>query len=422
MESQVMNQILECTSCGIVTEYKPETVCPECFGPLEVTYDYESIRGRLSREAFAARPTTMWRYHELLPAIDGGVPETPVGWTPLIKARRLGQVLGMPNLYIKNDAVNFPTLSFKDRVVTVALAKAIDFGFDTVACASTGNLANAMAAQASMLNLSSVILIPQDLEHQKITATACYDTRVVKVNGTYDEVNRLCSELAYREEIGIVNVNLRPYYSEGSKTVGFEIAEQLGWRLPDQVVVPMAGGSLISKIDKGFKELVKVGLAEDKSARIYGAQASGCAPITDLVKTGAKQVTPVKPDTLVKSLSIGAPADGLRASRVINGSGGWAEDVSDEEVVESITLLAETEGIFTEAAGGVTVGVTRKLVEQGKLNRDAVTVICITGNGLKTADLVKHRAAELPLIEPKYSSYSELVNNNEEVRISVGTI
>jgi threonine synthase len=382
---------------------------------LEVSYDYETLRGQLSPVAIAGRPTTMWRYRELLPEVEGGLPDTPVGWTPLIRARRLGKVLGMPNLYIKNDAVNFPSLSFKDRVVSVALAKAVDFGFRKVGCASTGNLANALGAQATMLDLESVILIPEDLEPPKISASACYNTRVVKVRGTYDDVNRLCTELTYRENMGIVNVNLRPFYSEGSKTVALEIAEQLGWVLPDQVVVPMAGGSLISKIGKAFQELVKVDLVKDKPAGIFGAQATGCAPITTLVKSGGKELVPVKPDTLVKSLSIGAPADGHRAAATIGRSGGWAEDVSDAETVAGITLLAETEGIFTEGAGGVTVAVTKKLLEQGRLRRDALTVICITGNGLKTADLVAHRTENLPVIEPKYSSYTTLGTNREEV-------
>ena len=402
-----MTQILRCRSCGYKTEFKPDTVCPECFNPLEVEYDYPALRSQLSRDDIARRPTNMWRYHELLPAVEGGVPEIAVGWTPLIRARRLGRVLDMPNLYLKNDAVNFPSLSFKDRVVSVALAKAVDFGFEQVGCASTGNLANALAAQASVLGLTSIILVPEDLEQQKIVATACYKTHLIKVRGTYDDINRLCTELTYRERIGIVNVNLRPYYSEGSKTVGFEIVEQLGWQLPDQVVVPMAGGSLISKLGKAFHEVVQVGLVDDRSVRIFGAQATGCAPIATLVKTGAEELVPVKPDTVVKSLSIGAPADGLRAARTIVESGGWAEDVSDEDTVRAIVLLAETEGIFAETAGGVTVAVTEKLLAQGKLDREAVTVLCITGNGLKTADLVAYRTADLPVIEPKYSAYRE---------------
>ncbi|UCD39007.1 MAG: threonine synthase [Fidelibacterota bacterium] len=408
-----MSQALTCNTCGERTELKPDTVCPSCFNPLEITYDYDTIGGQLDAEQIAGRSASMWRYAELLPEVNGGAPDTPVGWTPLIRARRLGKALNMPNLYIKNDAVNFPSLSFKDRVVSVALAKAVDFGFRTVGCASTGNLANALGAQATMLGLRSVILIPHDLEQQKISASACYNTQVVKVNGTYDDVNRLCTELTYRENMGIVNVNLRPFYSEGSKTVGFEIAEQLGWRLPDQVVVPMAGGSLISKVGKAFGELVQVGLVREKQAAIFGAQATGCAPIAALVKSRGEELTPVKPDTVVKSLSIGAPADGHRAARTIRSSGGWAEDVSDEEAVAAISLLAETEGIFTEAAGGVTVAVTQKLLKLGKLDQEAVTVICITGNGLKTADLVAHRTERLPVIEPKYSSYTTLVNQKE---------
>ena len=409
-----MQQYLECTLCHQQIAIKPETVCPTCFGPLEVRYDMESLRGSLKSGDIRDRPSSMWRYHELLPAIDQGTPDVPVGWTPLVRTPQLGKALGMTNLYVKNDAVNFPTLSFKDRVVSVALAKAIDFGFDTVGCASTGNLANAVGAQASMLGLQGLLFIPDDLEPQKILGSACYNSRVIKVRGNYDAVNRFCTELAYRENIGIVNVNLRPFYSEGSKTVGFEIAEQLHWQLPDQVVVPMAGGSLVSKIGKAFTELQQVGLVPEKTAAIFGAQATGCAPISTLVKTGADQAIAVTPDTQVKSLAIGAPADGLKAAKTILESAGWAEDVSDDEAVAGIVLLAETEGIFAEAAGGVTVAVTKKLVQKGKLDPDAVTVICITGNGFKTADLIASRAENLPVIEPKYSSYVELNSNKLE--------
>lgn len=409
-----MNQFLECSSCGNRTEFKPETVCHICFGPLNVLYDYDALRRSISRKAIEARPKTMWRYAELLPEVLSGTPDTPVGYTPFVHAKRLGKVLGIPRLYIKNDSVNFPTLSFKDRVVSVALAKAIDFGFNKVACASTGNLANSVAAQATQLGLESVIFIPNDLEQQKVVASACYDTTVIKVLGNYDDVNRLCTELSYREKIAVVNVNLRPFYSEGSKTVGFEIAEQLGWRLPDQVIVPMAGGSLISKIDKAFKELVKVGLVEEKRAHIFGAQPKGCSPISAMVKNRSEEITPVKPDTIVKSLAIGSPADGNRAANIIRNSDGWAEDVTDSEAVAGITLLAETEGIFTEAAGGVTLSVTKKLAEQGKLDKSGVTVICITGNGLKTADLVSYRTDNLSVIEAKYSSYKEITTNKAE--------
>ncbi len=409
-----MSQFLECRSCGEKIEFKPETVCPTCFSPLEVVYDYETLRKTLRRSDIEGRPGTIWRYHELLPEVPGGIPDTPVGWTPLIRARRLGEALNMPNLYIKNDGVNFPSLSFKDRVVSVALAKAVDFGFRTIGCASTGNLANAVGAQASMLGLKSIILVPQGLEQQKILASVCYNTQVIKVAGSYDDVNRLCTELAYREEIGIVNVNLRPFYAEGSKTVGFEIAEQLGWKLPDQVVVPMAGGSLISKVGKAFRELVQVGLVEEKPARLFGAQATGCAPISTFVKTGADELVPVKPDTIVNSLAIGAPADGRRAADNIHESGGWAEDVSDEETVEGIALLAETEGVFTETAGGVTVAVAGKLLKQGRLDRRALTVLCVTGNGLKTADLMEYKAANLAVIEPRYWAYQAYVNSQQK--------
>ncbi|MFC1747072.1 threonine synthase [Candidatus Neomarinimicrobiota bacterium] len=402
-----MTQHLECRVCGESTDCKPETVCPICFGPLEVAYDYEEVGRTLTRDSLSLRPMNMWRYYELLPEVDTGPPDVAVGCTPLVRAKRLGEALGMPNLYLKNDAVNFPSLSFKDRVVTVALAKAIDFGFKVVGCASTGNLAGAVAAQATLLGLESIVLVPRDLEDQKIVGTACYKTRVIKVDGNYDDVNRLCTELTYREHIGIVNVNLRPFYAEGSKTVGFEIVEQLDWNLPDQIVVPMAGGSLISKIGKAFHELVKVGLAQEKEVKFYGAQATGCSPITTMVKNGEENIIPVKPDTIVKSLAIGAPADGRRAAHTIRDSGGWGEDVTDQEVIDGILLLAETEGIFAETAGGVTVGVTRKLLKEGQLDPEAVTVLCITGNGLKTSEVISFRSRGLPVILPKFSSFQE---------------
>ena len=414
-----MQQYLECTLCHRQTPIKAETVCSDCFGPLEVRYDMESLRGTLKAADIQNRPSSMWRYHELLPYIEHGTPATLVGWTPLVPTPQLGKALGLCNLYVKNDAVNFPSLSFKDRVVSAALAKAVDFGFNKVACASTGNLANALGAQTSMLGLQGLLFIPENLEPQKILGSACYNSQVIKVKGNYDAVNRFCTELTYRENIGVVNVNLRPFYSEGSKTVGFEIAEQLGWQLPDQVVVPMAGGSLVSRIGKAFSELQEVGLVPEKRAAIFGAQATGCAPIATLVKTEADQPIAVSPDTLVKSLAIGAPADGLKAAKTIRGSGGWAEDVSDDEAVAGIVLLAETEGIFAEAAGGVTVAVTQKLLQLGKLDPDAVTVLCITGNGFKTADLIASRAENLPVIEPKYSAYLELNSNKlEESHVS----
>jgi threonine synthase len=353
----------------------------------------------------------MWRYAALLPLPPDFQPSLPVGFTPLINAPNLARTLGAKNLRIKNDAVCLPTLSFKDRVVAVALANARQFGFDTVACSSTGNLANAVAAQAAREGFKSWIFIPADLEPAKILGTQVFGAKLVRISGSYDQVNRLCSQIADEHRWGFVNVNLRPYYAEGSKTVGFEIAEQLGWRLPDNVVVPMAGGSLITKIRKAFDELIKLGLVEEKQVKFFGAQATGCSPISTAVKGGQQEILPQRPVTIARSLAIGNPADGPYAIRAITKSGGWAEDVSDAEVVESIQLLAETEGIFTETAGGVTVGVTRKLYEQGRIAPDETTVLCITGNGLKTTDaLANHYAAEAP-IAPKITAFEDFLQN-----------
>ena len=318
----------------------------------------------------------------------------------------------MKRLYIKNDAVNFPTLSFKDRVVSVAITAAVEMGFKTVGCASTGNLANSVAAQAAAAGLPSFIFIPHDLEEAKITATLCYHPTLVRLRGTYDDVNRLCSEIAYDQPWGFVNINLRPFYAEGSKTMGFEIAEQLGWQIPDAVVVPMAGGSLINKIRKAFEEFAKLGYCGKHPFRVYGAQATGCSPITQALKTGAKEVLPQKPNTLAKSLAIGNPADGYYAVKTMRETGGWGEDVSDEEIVQGILLLAETEGIFAETAGGVTVAVAEKLVSQGRLKPDDVTVLCITGNGLKTQEVLRAKQSELPpVIEPRLSAFKEMIES-----------
>jgi threonine synthase len=314
----------------------------------------------------------------------------------LVAARKLANHWGVKNLFFKNDAVCFPSLSFKDRVVATALVAARRFGFQTVGCSSTGNLANALAAQAAQQGLDACVFIPADLEPAKVLNTAVYGARIVRINGNYDHVNRLCAQIADRFQWGLVNVNLRPYYSEGSKTHGFEIAEQLGWRLPDNVVVPMAGGSLIGKIAKAFRELVTLGWVEEKPVKYFGAQATGCSPISSAVKRGLARFEPQKPDTIARSLAIGNPADGPYAIKLIRESGGWAEDVSDPEIVAAIKLLAETEGVFTETAGGVTVGVAQKLIAEGRIHSDETTVVCITGNGLKTTDAI---AAEFPVTE-----------------------
>jgi threonine synthase len=398
---------LRCRECGKSWGNQPRSICEDCFSPLEVSYDYESLR--VTREEIARGPANMWRYSSLLPLPEDYRPSLPVGFTPLLRAPRLAEQLGAKNLYLKNDAVCLPTLSFKDRVVSVALAQAREFGFDTVSCSSTGNLANSVAAQAARNGFKSVIFIPADLEPAKIIGTQVFAAKLVRISGSYDQVNRLCSQIADERRWGFVNVNLRPYYAEGSKTVGYEIAEQLGWRLPDNMVVPMAGGSLITKIKKAFDELITLGLVEPKAVRFFGAQATGCSPISTAVKQGVSEIEPQKPATIARSLAIGNPADGHYAIKTIKANGGWAEDVSDTEVVESIQLLAETEGIFTETAGGVTVGCARKLYKQDRILPDETTVLCITGNGLKTTDVVTGRYELEDPIPPKIAELDKYI-------------
>jgi len=397
---------LKCRECGSTYEEDPIAGCNECFGPLEVEYDYEGISRGLTRQTIQSREKTLWRYRELLPLDGDPSVGRSTGLTPLIPAGRLGKILGLPNLYLKNDSVNTPTLSFKDRVTAVAINKALEFGLEAVGCASTGNLANSVAANAAAAGLPAYILVPDNLERAKISATSVYGARVIAVRGSYDDVNRLCTQIADRHSWGFVNVNLRPFYGEGSKTFGYEIAEQLGWRAPDAVVVPMAGGSLISKTFKGLKEFETLGLLTNEvRTRMYGAQATGCNPISDAVKRGSDNIRPVKPATIAKSLAIGNPADGYHAARIIASSGGSADDVSDQEIIDSMRLLAETEGIFTETAGGVTVAVTRKLVAQKLIKPNDLTVIAITGNGLKTLETL-----ELPApasIDPRLASFED---------------
>jgi threonine synthase len=388
---------LRCRECGKAWGNAPRSFCDDCFSSLEVSFDYEAVKKVARRDEVAARPFDMWRYKELLPLPDDFAPPNSVGGTPLVRSQHLGKRWGLSNLYFKNDAVCFPTLSFKDRVVAVALAAARRFEFQTVGCSSTGNLANAVAAQSAQQGFDACVFIPADLEPAKVLNTAVYGARIVRIQGNYDHVNRLCAQIADRFHWGLVNVNLRPYYAEGSKTHGFEIAEQLGWRLPDNVVVPMAGGSLIGKIAKAFRELVTLGWVEAKPVKFFGAQATGCSPISDGVKRNLSRFEPQKPQTIARSLAIGNPADGPYAIKLIRESGGWAEDISDPEIVSAIQQLAETEGIFAETAGGVTAGVTEKLLAQGRIKREETTVVCITGNGLKTTDAL---VAEYPLSEP----------------------
>jgi threonine synthase len=387
---------LRCRECGKFWGNAPRSFCEECFSPLEISYDYAALKSIVAKDKLAARSFNMWRYAEFLPLPEGFEFPNAVGGTPLVPSQHLAKKWGLRNLYFKNDAVCFPSLSFKDRVVATALAAARRFGFKTVGCSSTGNLANAVAAQSAQQGFDACVFIPADLEPAKILNTAVYGARIVRINGNYDHVNRLCAQIADRFQWGLVNVNLRPYYSEGSKTHGFEIAEQLGWRLPDNVVVPMAGGSLITKIAKAFRELVALGWVEEKPVKFFGAQATGCSPISSAVKRGLARFEPQKPETIARSLAIGNPADGPFAIKLIRESGGWAEDVSDREIVTSIQLLAESEGIFAETAGGVTTGVAGKLVREGRIRSDETTVVCITGNGLKTTDAI---VAEYPATE-----------------------
>jgi threonine synthase len=396
---------LKCNECGKRFGNQPLSACPDCLAPLEVVYDLDSARGIFTREAIAKGPANIWRYATLLPLPKGFEPDLPVGFTPLVKAKNLGKRIGATNLYVKNDAVCFPTLSFKDRVVSIALANAQGFGFQTVGCSSTGNLANSVAAQAVRLGLKACVLVPADLEPAKILNTQVYGARLVRIDGNYDHVNRLCTLIADEYNWGFVNVNLRPYYAEGSKTVGYEIAEQLGWKLPDNVIVPMAGGSLIRKIRKAFQELIYLGLVEDKPVRFFGAQATGCSPISQAVKQGLDYIEPQRPNTIARSLAIGNPADGPAAAKMIQQTGGWAEDVSDVEIVSGIQELAETEGIFTETAGGVTTAVTARLYAHSRISPDEITVSCITGNGLKTTDALAGHYEQERAVRPRLADF-----------------
>ena len=417
-----MNYIkgLKCRECKREYPIKPIHVCEFCFGPLEVAYDHEKIRKNLTREKIEGRPKTMWRYKELLPLDGEPTVGRNVGFTPLVRADRLAKFLGVKDLYLKNDSVNHPTLSFKDRVVAVAVSKAKEFGFKVVSCASTGNLANSVAALAAEGELESFIFVPHDLEQGKILGTLIYGTNLIGVKGSYDEVNRLCSEIAENYGWAFVNINLRPFYAEGSKTFGFEIAEQMGWRIPKHVVVPMAGGALITKIWKVFKELEEIGLLDDVQTRIYGAQASGSNPIISAFKEGIDWIKPQRPKTIAKSLAIGNPADGFYALKTIRESGGGAEDVSDEEIIDGMKLLARTEGIFTETAGGVTVGVAKKLIDKGIIPRDESILLSITGNGLKTQEAIQDKVGRPLIIEAKLSEFERLVTyKNEDKEITL---
>ncbi|GDY23844.1 threonine synthase [Verrucomicrobiota bacterium] len=405
---------LKCRECGREYPLAATHVCEFDFGPLEVAYDYDRIKKSLTRALIQSRPQTMWRYRELLPIAHEPTVGTQVGFTPLVKADRLAKRLGIRELWIKNDTVNYPTLSFKDRVVSVALSRARELGFKIVACASTGNLANSVAANAAAAGLKAYVFIPSDLEQSKIVNSQVYGAQVIGIKGHYDEVNRLCAEIAGKFGWAFVNVNMRPYYAEGSKSMGFEIIEQLGWHVPQHTVVCMASGSLLTKIYKSYQEMMKLGLAPETKFHVHGAQATGCSPITTAQKAGLDFFKPVKPNTIAKSLAIGTPADGFYALRAMKETASNSDDVTDDEIREGIKLLAECEGIFAETAGGVTVGVAKKLIASGRIPANASAVLCITGNGLKTLDAVVGHVGRLREIRPNLREFETLLHTETE--------
>ncbi len=399
---------LKCRECKREYPVEPIHVCEFCFGPLEVDYDYDFIKSQINKEKIKEGPKSLWRYIDLLPVENPTVGLT-AGFTPLKKADKLGKVLGLNNLYIKDDSVNHPTLSFKDRVVSVALSKAKEFGFDTGACASTGNLANSVAAHCAQSDLNCYVFIPSNLESQKIIGSLVFDPIVVAVNGNYDDVNRLCSEIANDLGWAFVNINIRPYYAEGSKTLAFETIEQLGWKAPDAIVAPAASGSLITKIYKGIEEFYKIGLIDKYKTRVYGAQALGCSPIAQAFKEGLDFVKPVKPNTIAKSIAIGNPADGIYALDVVRKTNGLWETADDDEIIEGMKLLAQTEGIFTETAGGTTIAVLKKLVQAGYFDKDEIVVAYITGNGYKTMEVLDGKLRQIVHINPTLKEFKEKV-------------
>ena len=404
---------LKCRECERKFPKEPLHVCEFCFGPLEVDYNYEAIQKSISRQSIEDGPESLWRYIDLLP-IDGEPTDgLNSGFTPLIRAKNLGDALGVKEIYIKDDSVCHPTLSFKDRVVAIALSKSKEFDFDTVSCASTGNLANAVAAHAAIANLNCFIFIPADLELGKVVASLVYAPTVVGIMGNYDDVNRLCSEIAGVHPWAFVNINIRPYYAEGSKTLCFELIEQLGWEAPDHIVAPAAGGSLITKIGKALKEFHLLGLIDEPNTKIHVAQAEGCGPIVNTYKENSDFVKPVKPDTIAKSLAIGNPADGIYAVDTVRNSGGVGEHADDEEIIEAIQLLAATEGIFTETAGGVTLAATKKLIDNGEIDRDERIVVAITGNGFKTIEALEDNMPEPHIIPPQLNAFRKLMANIE---------
>jgi threonine synthase len=383
---------LTCHLCGAKYPAEALWVCSECLGPLEVSYDYTAVREVMTRSLIESRPRSLWRYRELLPVEE---PKTGFnsGFTPLVRADRLARELGVSEVYVKDDSVNHPTFSYKDRVVAIAATRAVELGFHVFGCASTGNLAGSVAAHAARLGLPCYVFIPNDLEPAKILGAAIYNPTVVAVEGNYDDVNRLCTQIADRYGWGFANINLRAYYAEGAKTMGFEIAEQLGWRFPNHIVSPVAGGTLMPRIFKGLREFREIGLVEGQLPMIHAAQAAGCAPVIRAIEAGLDFPEPVKPDTIAKSIAIGNPADGFQVVRVVKETGASGAKVTDEEILDGVQLLARTEGIFTEPAGGTTVAATRALIKRGVIKSNESVVICVTGNGFKTAEVMYDRVA-----------------------------
>jgi threonine synthase len=392
---------------------EPRTICDVDFSPVEVTYDYEAMRGKVTRASIEAGPLSLWRYRDLLPI--EGEPRSGLhsGFTPLVKADRLAAELGVKELYIKDDSANYPTFSYKDRVVAVAITKAIEFGFDTVGCASTGNLAHSVAAHAAAAGLRTFVMVPHDLEEGKMVGMSVFGPTVVRIKGNYDDVNRLCSQIADKYNWAIVNVNLRPFYTEGAKTHGFEIAEQLGWKLPRHTVVPVAGGTILPKIWKAYQEFITLDIVKDNKPAMYGAQAAGCNPVVTAIEEGTDVFRPQKPDTIAKSIAIGNPADGYYVMEVIRKSKGWGASATDPEIIDAIKLLARTEGIFTEPAGGTTLACAIKLIQAGRIPKDESICVCITGNGLKTVEVMKGQFEEREAIIPKMSAFNEFVESLE---------
>jgi len=401
---------LQCKECGAKYPIEPLTVCDNDFGPLEVAFDYQAMRGQVTRQSIEAGPRSLWRYRDLLPI--EGQPQAGLlsGMTPLTKADNLAKKLGVNELYIKDDSANYPTFSYKDRVVAVALTKAIEFGFDTVGCASTGNLAHSVAAHAAHAGIRAFVMIPHDLEEGKVIGSQVFGPRMIKIRGNYDDVNRLCSQIADKYDWAIVNVNLRPFYTEGAKTHGFEIAEQLGWQLPKHTVIPVAGGTILPKIWKAYQELITLDLVQDNQPKLYAAQATGCNPVIQAIEQGTELFKPQKPHTIAKSIAIGNPADGYYVIKIVNESGGYGASADDQQIVDAVKLLAQTEGIFTEPAGGTTLACAIKLIESGHIPRDEPICICITGNGLKSIEVMQGQFPPAPVINAKMTEFDQIVD------------